>query len=57
MEAVGTTAIQPVENQRYRGGGEDWECLRKVTVMSCTHKLRKLLEKVGCEMSLVGGTR
>jgi len=25
--------------------------------MSCTHKLRKLLEKVGFEMSLVGGTR
>jgi len=35
---------------------KDWEFLGKVTVMSYTHKLRKLLEKVGCGMSLVGGT-
>jgi len=29
---------------------------KKVTVMSCTHKLRGIFRGVGCEMSLVGGT-
>jgi len=29
------------------GTGEDWECVKKVTVMSCTHKLRGFSGKVG----------
>jgi len=35
---------------------EDWDYFGKVTVMSCTHKLRGIKVKVGFEMSLVGGT-
>jgi len=38
------------------GSGEGWGCVRKVTVMSYTHKLRGIFAKVGFDMSLVGGT-
>jgi len=39
------------------GTGEEWGGFSdKVTVMSCTHKLMKILAKVRVEMSLEGGT-
>jgi len=58
LEAVGTIP-NCWKQSAHRGSmlrGGFLKFSKKVTVMSCTHKLIKILAKVGDEMSLEGGT-